>query len=148
MWLPKPQEKKQERNEEENREAAAFNWCQIKKRLWNNSISRVYLVQLQHKWTNNVDEAPVLQDKRLTFTCFAAPNCLLLLQIYTAGCGQQAGNLSGQRDLSVKDSAYSWTCISNAKVINNNLLSVLNNARRRNCFTGVSLVLSAKDLYL
>lgn len=60
----------------------------------------------------------------------------------------QSGNFSRQSDLSVKDIAHSWTCINNAKLINNNPVPALNNARRRNCFTGVSLMPFAKDLYL
>lgn len=149
MWLPKPQEKRQEKEQEWGRGQRLLLSTDARlKRLWNNGISWVYLVQLQHKWNNNVDNAPVLQQQGLILTCSAAPNCLLLLEIYTAGFGSQTGNFSRRSDLSVKDIAHSWIYINNAKVINNNPGPALNNARRRNCFTGVSLTPFAKDLYL
>lgn len=116
------------------------------KRLGNNSIGWVYLVQLQHKWKKNLDKAPVLQHQGLTFTCSAAPVASRCFRF--PGFGSQIGNFSRQSDLSVEDIAHSWTCINNAKVINNNSVPALSNARERNCFTGVSLMPFGKDLYL
>lgn len=129
-------------------EAAAVSWCQIKevgKRQHQLSLFGAIAKQIAPN-KKNVDKAPVLQHQGLTFTCSAAPVASRCFRF--PGSGWQTGKFSRQGDLSVKDIAHSQTCINNAKVINNNSVPALNNASKRNCFTGVLLMPVGKDLYL